>query len=212
MNPPPGGLYRGIRRDTNSPPVAYCGGPALDFKVEAHGDGYSSLGALTFFLQKTVSSAGALHGCLTLGTPDGDSLFATYDGTQGQPNANNFVTDASGTLTFTRGNRSIQNRQRKGEIYSSVQPRSKHRVLCHRRQAVRRLRRLTDPAAKLASPCEGSRAAISARATILWSTGARLSSVFCGCRSTAGHMRALGGGRSANGRSVRMLSRTTLTS
>jgi hypothetical protein len=87
----------------NSPPVAYCGGPALDFKVEAHGDGYSSLGALTFFLQKTASSAGALHGCLTLGTPDGDSLFATYDGTQGQPNANNFVTDASGTLTFTGG-------------------------------------------------------------------------------------------------------------
>ena len=37
----------------NSPPVAYCGGPALDFKVEAHGDGYSSLGALAFFLQKT---------------------------------------------------------------------------------------------------------------------------------------------------------------
>lgn len=87
----------------NSPPVAYCGGPALDFKVEAHGDGYSSLGALAFFLQKTVSTAGALHGCLTLSTPDGDSLFATYDGTQGQPNANNFITDASGTVTFTGG-------------------------------------------------------------------------------------------------------------
>jgi hypothetical protein len=27
----------------NSPPVAYWGGEALDFKVEAHGDGYSSL-------------------------------------------------------------------------------------------------------------------------------------------------------------------------
>jgi hypothetical protein len=30
-------------------------------------------------------------------------LFATYDGPQGQPNANKFVTDASGTLNFTGG-------------------------------------------------------------------------------------------------------------
>jgi hypothetical protein len=86
----------------NSPPVAYCGGPALDYKVEAHGDGYSSLGALVFFLQKTIGGANG-HGCLTLSTPDGDSLFATYDLTEGQPNANNFVTDVSGTLTFTGG-------------------------------------------------------------------------------------------------------------
>ena len=87
----------------NSPPVAYYGEPALAFKVEAHGDGYSSLGPLAFFLQKTVSAEGLLHGCLTLSAPDGDSLFATYDGTQGAPNANNFVTDASGTLIFTGG-------------------------------------------------------------------------------------------------------------
>jgi hypothetical protein len=75
----------------------------VDFKVEAHGDGYSSLGALTFFLQKTVSAAGALHGCLTLSTHEGDSLFAICDATQGQPNANNFVTDGTGTLTFNGG-------------------------------------------------------------------------------------------------------------
>ena len=31
------------------------------------------------------------------------SLFATYDLTEGQPNANNFVTDASGTLISTGG-------------------------------------------------------------------------------------------------------------
>ena len=37
----------------NSPPVAYCGGPALDFKVEAHGNGYSSFGALAFFVAQT---------------------------------------------------------------------------------------------------------------------------------------------------------------
>ena len=45
---------------------------------------------------------GNLH-CLTLSTPEGDSLSPTYDGTQGQPNANNFVTDASGTLNLTGG-------------------------------------------------------------------------------------------------------------
>ncbi len=86
----------------NSPPVAYCGGPALAFKVEAHGDGYSSLGALTFFLQKTFGGSVG-HGCLTLSTPEGDSLFATYDLTQGQPNGNDFVTDGKGTLHFTGG-------------------------------------------------------------------------------------------------------------
>jgi hypothetical protein len=58
---------------------------------------------LAFFLQKTVSATGALHGCLTLSTPDGDSLLATYDGAQGEPNANGFITDSSGTLIFTGG-------------------------------------------------------------------------------------------------------------
>jgi hypothetical protein len=84
----------------NSPPVACCGEPALPFKVEAHGDGYSSLGALAFFLQKTVDGNTG-HGCLTLSTPDGDSLFATYDLTQGQPNANNFVKFTGGTGLFS---------------------------------------------------------------------------------------------------------------
>lgn len=86
----------------NSPPVAYCGGSALDYRVEAHGDGYSSLRALTFFLQKTFGGTPG-HGCLTLSTPEGDSLFTTYDLTQGEPNAFNFVTDGSGKLIFTRG-------------------------------------------------------------------------------------------------------------
>jgi hypothetical protein len=38
-----------------------------------------------------------------LGTPDGDSLFATYDLKQGNRNANGFVTDGSGKLAFTGG-------------------------------------------------------------------------------------------------------------
>jgi hypothetical protein len=57
---------------------------------------------LTFFLQKTIGVEGG-HGCLTLATPEGDSLFATYDLVRGQPNANNFVRDRSGTLSFTGG-------------------------------------------------------------------------------------------------------------
>jgi hypothetical protein len=57
---------------------------------------------LTFFLQKTFGGTNG-HGCPTLSTPDGDSLFATYDLTQGDPNANNFVTDGNGMLTFTGG-------------------------------------------------------------------------------------------------------------
>jgi len=86
----------------NSGHAAYCDGPALDYGVEAHGDGYSSLGALTFFLRKTFGG-NIGHGCLALSTPDGDTLSATYDLTQGQPNANNFVTDGRGTLIFTGG-------------------------------------------------------------------------------------------------------------
>jgi hypothetical protein len=57
---------------------------------------------LTFFPQKTVGVEGG-HGCLTLATPEDDSLFAIHDLVQGQPNANNFVTDGSGTLSFTGG-------------------------------------------------------------------------------------------------------------
>ena len=86
----------------SSPPVMYCDGGALEFNVEAHGDGYSSLGALPFFLQKTFGGTNG-HGCLTRSTPEGDSLFATYDLTQGDPNANNFVTDGRGTPIFTGG-------------------------------------------------------------------------------------------------------------
>jgi hypothetical protein len=88
----------------NAGSVAYCGGPAYDVIVEAHGDGFSSLGALSLTLFKTLQfGGGPMHGCLTLTAPNGDSLFATYDGTEGSPNANNFIVDAKGTLTFTGG-------------------------------------------------------------------------------------------------------------
>jgi hypothetical protein len=86
----------------NTANLAYCGGAAGPVAIEAHGDGFSTLGALAFTLVKT--QAGALfHGCLTLTTPNGDTLTATYDVTgSAPPNANHF-SPASGSLTFTGG-------------------------------------------------------------------------------------------------------------
>jgi hypothetical protein len=83
---------------------AYCGGTAYNVEVEAHGDGYTSLGAMSFSLIKTVQSPGpAMHGCLTLTAADGDILYATYNGSEpNPPNAHGFRF-SSGTLTFTGG-------------------------------------------------------------------------------------------------------------
>jgi hypothetical protein len=87
----------------NTGAVTYCGGPLLDLAVEAHGAGHSTLGALSLSLQKTIdSSTPAMHGCLILTAPNGDSLNATYDGTEGPSNPNNFNT-GSGTITITGG-------------------------------------------------------------------------------------------------------------
>jgi hypothetical protein len=85
----------------NTSGEAFCGGTPAGIVVEAHGNGYSTLGALSFSLQKTIVGP-ALHGCLTLTAPNGDTLTAIYDLTGGHPNANLF-TDATGTLTFTGG-------------------------------------------------------------------------------------------------------------
>jgi hypothetical protein len=85
----------------NTAGVSFCGGTPSGVVVEAHGNGHSSLGALSFSLQKTIVGP-ALHGCLTLTALNGDTLTAIYDLTQGTPNANLFR-DATGTLTFTGG-------------------------------------------------------------------------------------------------------------
>ena len=58
--------------------TAYCGGTAGPTAIEAHGGGYSNLGALDFALQKTQAGT-AFHGCLVLTTPNGDTLTATYE-------------------------------------------------------------------------------------------------------------------------------------
>src|SRR5262249_12226574 len=72
------------------------------FAVEAHGHGFSTLGALGFSLHKT-GNGGLYHGCVTLTAPNGDTLTATYDAAVvGDGNTNNFQL-ATGTLTFTGG-------------------------------------------------------------------------------------------------------------
>jgi len=85
----------------NTAGVSFCGGTPSGVVVEAHGNGYSTLGALSFSLQKTQVGT-AFHGCLTLTAPNADTLTAIYDLTAGPPDANLFR-DATGTLTFTGG-------------------------------------------------------------------------------------------------------------
>ena len=88
----------------NTAGASYCDptGTILPIAVEAHGDGFTSLGGLSFSLQKGIGLDGTLHGCLTLTAPNGDILTAVYKGTQGGMNSNNFA-PATGMLVFTGG-------------------------------------------------------------------------------------------------------------
>lgn len=80
---------------------SFCGSAPTGVTVEAHGNGHSSLGDVSFSLQKTIVGPTG-HGCLTLTALNGDTLTAIYDLTAGPTNANLFR-DATGTLTFTGG-------------------------------------------------------------------------------------------------------------
>jgi hypothetical protein len=93
----------------NNGGMTYCNGTAHALAVEAHGVGYSTLGALSLSLQKTIDVPGEMHGCLILTAPNGDTLSAIYDGTEGAPNPNNFIVGATGTLTFTEGTGRFRN-------------------------------------------------------------------------------------------------------
>jgi hypothetical protein len=90
----------------NTANTAYCGGTPGPVAIEAHGDGFSTLGALALSLQKTQSGP-LFHGCITLTAPNGDSLTAIYDAAvsapQGAPPNPNHFAPASGTLMFTGG-------------------------------------------------------------------------------------------------------------
>ena len=80
----------------NASNAKHCGAAILPYAVAANGAGYSSLGALSFELQKTLAFPGIMQGCATLKSPDGDALYANYAGTI---NGSAGV----GTLTFTGG-------------------------------------------------------------------------------------------------------------
>jgi hypothetical protein len=88
----------------NTGGASYCDrtGTILPIAVEAHGNGSTSLGALSFFLQKGIGFDFTLQGCLTLTAPNGDTLTATYTGQESQPNTSNF-SSATGMIVFTGG-------------------------------------------------------------------------------------------------------------
>jgi hypothetical protein len=90
----------------NTDKVGFCGGPtgaaAFPILVNAHGVGMSTLGFLSMTLQKTLDATGPMHGCVTLTAVNGDTLMATYDGTEGDPDDFGFQF-GTGTLTFTGG-------------------------------------------------------------------------------------------------------------
>lgn len=94
----------GASATPNRSGVTFCGGTPLALVGVGHGAGSSTLGPFSVLLQKTLNSGpqGAMHGCLVLTAPNGDSLNAIYDGTEGASDANNFI-EAAGTLTFTGG-------------------------------------------------------------------------------------------------------------
>jgi hypothetical protein len=87
----------------NTAGATFCGGSPTDqLVIEAHGAGFTTLGAFTFTLHKTLNfSTGVYHGCLVLTAPNGDTLKANYQLTQ--PNSASDFSSASGTLTITGG-------------------------------------------------------------------------------------------------------------
>jgi hypothetical protein len=80
---------------TPSGGAKYCGTLDLPLYVLAHGYGYSSLGALSFALEKTMG-LGQMQGCATFTARNGDELYANYVGTT-------ITGGGAGTLTFAGG-------------------------------------------------------------------------------------------------------------
>jgi hypothetical protein len=100
----------------NTGGVTYCGGTALSLAVEANGNGFSSLGALSLSLLKTINVPGAMHGCLALVSPNGDTLNATYDGT----NRREWLQTGRRYAHLHGRNRSLSGSYRKREVHGRV--------------------------------------------------------------------------------------------
>jgi len=83
--------------------ATFCGGAPSDGLVaEGHGTGFSTLGAFTFTLHKTLNlSTGEYRGCVVLTAPDGDTLLADYDLVQA--NTTSDFNGGNGSLKITGG-------------------------------------------------------------------------------------------------------------
>ena len=107
----------------NTGKVGFCGGPsgpsAYAFVAEAHGVGASTLGFMSMTLQKSLDATGPMHGCVTLTAVNGDTLSATYDGTEGDPNAMGFQF-GTGTLTITGGTGAFRGARGKNKFHGDV--------------------------------------------------------------------------------------------
>jgi hypothetical protein len=102
-----GSFAVGAEASPNITGSSFCGGsPSDQVVIEAHGTGFSTLGAFTFTLHKTLkfgtpTNPSEYHGCLVLAASNGDTLNANYDLTQ--PAGSSDFSTASGTLTVTGG-------------------------------------------------------------------------------------------------------------
>jgi hypothetical protein len=87
----------------NKTGATFCGGSPSDAIVaQGAGTGFSTLGAFTFTLHKTLNvNTGEYRGCVVLTAPGGDTLDADYDLIQSN-SASDFNT-GRGTLKITGG-------------------------------------------------------------------------------------------------------------
>jgi hypothetical protein len=87
----------------NTAGATFCGGPPTNQLVaQGYGTGFSTLGAFTFTLHKTLNlSTGEYKGCVVLTATDGDTLEATYYLIQ--PNSTSDFSTGRGSLTITGG-------------------------------------------------------------------------------------------------------------
>lgn len=87
----------------NTTGESFCGGAKTDqVVIEGHGSGFSTLGAFTFTLNKTLNlTNGTYKGCLVLTAANGDTLKANYSLAQ-VPGTGDF-SGGTGTITFTGG-------------------------------------------------------------------------------------------------------------
>jgi hypothetical protein len=87
----------------NKTGATFCGGsPTDEIVAQGYGTGFSTMGAFTFALHKTLNlSTGEYHGCVVLTDPDGDTLEANYDLVQ--PSSTSDFNTGRGSLTITGG-------------------------------------------------------------------------------------------------------------